>query len=237
MLTVKQMYTITSEQEVPLLCYGTGDTFDWWEDYKDNFSIFDKLFMRKYRSMCYAFGDEFADDEQDDEMEDWLESVTAFLTANDKKYHELYRIQLLEDSKLSMTENYDMTRTSTVSGTDIGTTSDGQRTDVTYNEIGQQKFTNVNKSTAFNSVSENTRASDTSENGTREDVVQYTKGREDVTHNNATSQTISSHDIGNLGVQTGADILMSYHKAISSGAFTFYEKVFTDIASEFLIWG
>lgn len=232
-MTIWQMYKKLNNEK--LLWNSESTAPDFWQEYVSNYTLLDRVFAQTYKSMHYFMEDEFLD--EDELLDDFMQSVINLIFMNSKKYHELWRIQLLEDAKLSLTENYDMNRSSTRSLTDQGTTSDGQRTDVTDTVIGKQNFKTVNNQGGFNTANENYNSSDVSENGSRTDANQFTKGREDVTHNNAVNETITSHDVGNLGVQTGADILKSYHDGISKGIFEFYQIVFRDICKELLVWG
>lgn len=237
-MTIWQIYNrCCKEQETPfkLLWNTQASVPDFWEEYTNNNTILDRLFAQTYKTMHYFMEDDFTDD--DELCEDFMQSVINLIFINSKKYHELWRIQLLEDGKLSLTENYDMTRTSTTNRRDTGATSDGQRTDINTDIIGKQKFKTVNNQGGFNTANENYNSSDITENGSREDVRQFTKGQENITHNNSINESVTSHDVGNLGVQTGADILKSYHDGISKGIFEFYQIVFRDICKELLVWG
>lgn len=233
-MTVQELNNLCKEQEIdtPLL---SNANFDFWEVYISNHDKLDNLFVKKFKSMHYFNESDFTS--KTEELTDWLYTIESFLFANEKKYHEWYRVQLIEDADLSMTTNYDMTRTSTTSGINTGATTNGARNDVTNINIGSQNFSNLNKTTAFNSATEKTKSSDASAQGTRNDVTNYTVGQQTLTNVDSNNTTTTSHDVGNLGVQTGADILMTFKKALDSGVFSFYDRVFNDIAKEFLIWG
>lgn len=233
-MTVQELNKLCKEQETdtPLLSSYDGD---FWSTYIANHDDLDHLFVKKYKSMHYFCEEDFTTSSE--ELTDWLQSIESFLYANDKKYHEMWRIQLLEDSKLSMTENYDMTRTSSTSANGSGSVTSGQRNDYTNNLYGSQESSSQEESTAFNSTGLHANAKTIDKTGTKNDTSTFTQGQQTTTNASQNSETVTSHDVGNLGVQTGADILMSYHKALNSGAFDFYNIVFADICKEFLKWG
>lgn len=232
-MTVTELNKLCKEQEVdtPLLSSGA---FDFWAQYVLNHDILDNLFVKMYKNMHYFAESDFTSKEE--ELTDWLYTVESLLYANSKKYHELWRIQGIDDSKLSMTENYDMHYETDSTNENANSTTTGQRDDFSNSWIGSQNFANQNKSTAFNSAGEKVKTSDTSSNGTRNDTNAFTQGQQ--TNTGVSRDTIhtTSHNYGNLGIQTGADILMGYHKAIDRGVFAFYQKVFEDIVKEFLVW-
>lgn len=233
-MKVIELNKLCKEQEVdtPLL---TKAAFEWWEEYIANHDLLDNWFVRLYKNMHYFAEDDFTTKEE--ELTDWLYTVESLLFTNQKKYHELWRIQGIEDDKLSMTENYDMHRSTDSTNENANSNTTGQRNDFSNTLIGSQNFTNQNKSTAFNTVGEKVKTSDASSNGTRNDTNAFTQGQQ--TNTGASRDTLhtESYDHGNLGVQTGASILMDYHKAIRQDVFAFYQIVFKDICKELLIWG
>lgn len=233
-MKVIELNNLCKEQEVdtPLL---SKAAFDFWEEYIVNHDLLDNWFVRKFKNMHYFCENDFTN--KTEELEDWLYTIESLLFTNSKKYHELYRIQLLEDSKLSMTENYDMLRTSTTNGNNNGAVTSGQRNDFTNNLFGSQDSTTQNESTAMNSTGLHATDKSINKTGTRNDTSTFTQGQQTTTNSSENSSTTTSHDIGNLGVQTGADILKSYHDAIKKDVFDFYNIVFDDICKALLIWG
>lgn len=233
-MKVIELNNLCKAQEVdtPLL---SNANFDWWEEYITNHDLLDNWFVRMYKNMHYFAENDFTSKEE--ELTDWLYTVESLLFTNQKKYHELYRIQGIEDDKLSMTENYDMHRSTDSTNENASSNTTGQRSDFSNTLIGEQNFANQNRSTAFNTVGEKVKTSDTSSNGTRNDTNTFTQGQQTNTGVSRDTLHTESHDYGNLGVQTGADILMGYHKAIKQEVFAFYQIVFKDICKELLIWG
>ena len=154
----------------------------------------------------------------------------------DKRYAELYRIHVIpDDEAYALTNNYELHETYSGTSTGASSTITGQRTDVTYDNIGSQNASNVNKVTGYNSSAENTNDSSDSETGSREDTHQFTKGQEQDT---ARSQGTDGHTLrrwGNIGVMTIEDILQKHANLWES--FSFYKIVFDDICKNFLLIG
>lgn len=232
-MTVTELNKLCKEQEVdtPLLSSGA---FDFWAEYVLNHDILDNLFVKMYKNMHYFAEGDFTSKE--DELADWLYTVESLLYANSKKYHELWRIQGIEDDKLSMTDNYNMTRSTTSNRQTSGAITSGQRSDYTDDRIGNQDNTTQEESSAMNSAGYHQTGKTINKSGTRNDTSLFTKGQETDTSVSQNTETITSHDVGNLGIQTGADVLKSYDDAINKNVFAFYQKVFNDICKEFLIW-
>ncbi len=96
---------------------------DFWEYYRENHNYFDRLFMKSYRSFIPFNAQN--DTILDTAAAEFINDVLAWLTANDKRYSELYRLQLLTNEEEPVTYNYDMTETYT--GTNSST--EGARSD------------------------------------------------------------------------------------------------------------
>lgn len=137
---IKDIYEYTSESHNEMLSSFVSSVdpdHSFWEPYRDNYQKFDKIFMKKYRSWFPMDQDgtlaeiatEFADD------------VESWLTINDKRYTELYRMQIIEDDeKYSLTDNvYEheiIDRDTTSSGSNVKGSE--TITDTAKNQYGQQ---------------------------------------------------------------------------------------------------
>ena len=108
-----------------------------WEAYRDNYKKFDRMFMKKYRSW-------FPMDQEGtlaDIAEEFSDDVENWLTINDKRYTELYRMQIIpDDEKYSLTDNvYEheiIDRDTSSSGSNIKGSE--TITDTARNQYGQQ---------------------------------------------------------------------------------------------------
>ena len=137
---IKDIYEHTSEAHDEMLSSFVSSVDpdnSFWKPYRDNYQKFDKIFMKKYRSWFPMDQDgtlaevaaEFADD------------VESWLTINDKRYTELYRMQIIsDDEKYSLTDNvYEheiIDRDTSSSGSNIKGSE--TITDTARNQYGQQ---------------------------------------------------------------------------------------------------
>ena len=239
MKTVNDLYKMSkpdnTEDHFPLLTnFESAQEVDWWAEYKDAYEVFDWQFKQQFSS--FVFFDQDPEDTDDDVMQKFGMTIYSWLTMNDKRYSELYRIHVIpDDEAYALTNNYDLHETYSGTSTGASAATTGQRTDVTFDNIGSQNSSNLNKVTGWNSGSENTRDSSDSEMGSREDTHQFTKGQETDT---ARSQGTEGHTLrrwGNIGVMTIEDILKKHSDFWQ--LFNFYKIVFDDICKNFLLIG
>lgn len=97
-ITVAEMYDISSQQQIPLL---SDYNAPFWVKYTTDFKIYDKLFLRLYESFKYR--------STMTTQADFTETVEAFLTANSKRYAELFRLEDISDEAYNILQNYDVT--------------------------------------------------------------------------------------------------------------------------------
>lgn len=154
MKTVNDMYKNSVTRDIKLL---SAFDADFWRDYITNYKRYDNLFRRKYFSFRYFL--QF-DDTISDITDNFINDVYNHLLLNEKKYSELYRIHIIDDTDYSLTNNYNIreemdreTSSTNInvygsrddSSTDIiGSRSDsstesiGSRTDITTEDIGSR---------------------------------------------------------------------------------------------------
>lgn len=126
MITVNDMYKDARSSNAPLL---SNYDAPFWSEYVSNFSNYDRVFNRLYKSFEYFLQEE--DDSVSECRSNFTEDVKCLLIANSKKYSELYRTYKIDDSIYSLTDNYDVTET--YSGNKLTTIESrlGSRTDNT----------------------------------------------------------------------------------------------------------
>ena len=238
MIDVKKLYQMSSQADEPYPLLSNFDTsvqdIDWWSEYLDNFEAFDYQFQQQFKS--FVFFDQDPEDTDDEIMTKWQMTLYSWLGMNNKRYAELYRIHVIpDDEAYALTNNYDLHET--YSGTNSGASAQifGQRTDITYDNIGDQNSSNLNKVTGYNSSSENTNDSSSSAMGSREDTHQFTKGQEQDTARSNGSDSHTLRRYGNIGVMTIEDMLQKHDNFWQ--LFNFYKIVFDDICKNFLLIG
>ena len=126
MITVNDMYKDSRSSNAPLL---SNYEAPFWSEYVSDFSNYDRVFNRLYKSFEYFLQEE--DDSVSECRSNFTEDVKCLLIANSKKYSELYRTYKIDDSIYSLTDNYDVTET--YSGNKLTTIESrlGSRTDNT----------------------------------------------------------------------------------------------------------
>lgn len=231
MKTVKELYQVTKLNEEPLL---SDYSAEWWAEYVENYANFDAMFAKMFKTFVYY--DQDSDETVEDIQEDFTQTVQRWLMMNDKRYTELYRIHVIpDDDSYNLAYNYDRHETYSGNNNVAGSSITGQRTDVTYDNIGSQNSSNLDKVTGWDSGSENTRDSSNSSVGDRQDTHQFTKGQEQDTSRTQGTDAHTSHIFGNIGVTTVDDMLKKHSDFWQ--VFNFYQIIFNDICKNFLLIG
>ena len=208
--TVKEMYEVSKSAGTPLLS-NFNDVF--WNDYIEHYTELDRYFARRYRSFRY-----FAQEDSDTievVTQNFTSSVYEHLLVNKKRYEELYRVQSVNDTDYMLLDNYNVNTSITKEGSGNGSIVSGEREDKIYNTTMVSPFD-----------SENFYNDTTSDGSTR-------KGSETDTTNNTYNETVTSNKKGNIGVQTGADMLGKHTDYWKN--FDFYNLIFSEIAKELLL--
>lgn len=224
--TVKDMYKYTSDNTLKLL---SDFNADFWADYKTNYARYDKLFCRLYRSWFYFLQEH--DETIAQITTNFTADVYAHLLLNEKKYSELYRINVIDDTKYSLLDNYDMTESMDRDTTSNNTNTYGSRTD--GDTIGAQTNTQTRKVAPFDSATFNNESEITEGMGARTDS--HTKGQQADTLNNTGTEDYTLHRYGNIGVATATDMMAKAKNFWT--VWEFYEMIFRDIARELLMIG
>lgn len=220
------MFQRTQEQQTPLL---SNYTSLFWEVYKANYTDFDIYFKTKYKS--FYFLDQEEDETLDAVISNWLDVVKSHLRVNDKRYNELFRIQVVpDDESYSIVENYYLQETYNGSNDNQGASASGQRTDINNFEQGNQKQSNLNSVSAYNSSNLNSRDKAETETGTRNDRTEFTQGKQDFTTHTTNTDTHTMTRHGAIGTQT-ADQVLEIHQRVWENSFKFYDLVFSELAN------
>lgn len=224
--TVKDMYKYSSENTQKLL---SDFNADFWAAYKTNYATYDKLFCRLYRSWFYFLQEH--DETIAQITTNFTADVYAHLLLNEKKYSELYRINVIDDTKYSLLDNYDMTESMDRDTTSNNTNTYGQRTD--QDNIGLQTYNEEKTVAAYNESSYQPDNNTTGSTGARQDS--HIKGSQSDTLNNTGTEDYTLHRYGNIGVATATDMMDKARKFWT--VWEFYEMIFRDIARELLMIG
>lgn len=228
MKTVKDMYGVTNTGNVPLL--GNYQSAFWLE-YLSHFSEFDNVFKTMYKS--YRFFDQEEDETLAEVTNNFIEIVKNWLRMNDKRYNELWRVNIVDDTKYSILDNYDMVENYQGLDTVRSSSKEGARTDVRDFTEGSQNSENQNRISAFNSNDLASKNSTKNATGTRNDVEEFTKGEMDNTYasNEGNQHTMTKK--GNIGVRTQTEVMEKHSDYWKK--YNFYMFIFSEIQQQFLL--
>ena len=254
-VTTNQLYKYAKTENEPLL---GENNFDFFQPYLAAFNVFDRYFRDKFLNWFYWIS--FDDSTTIASIyDDFVEAIQAHLTINQKRYSELYRVQVLAANAYDIVNNYDLTESHSTSRSESGsntsgaredstsgTATDGARSDSATTNAGAQTTTETNQIEGFNSSdfadadkktiaagahSDSTSVSKGAQTNTNSTTVN--KGSQTDSHSLTGSETINIRRTGNIGVQTAADVIGGHLRLWES--FNFYKLIFDEIAKDFLL--
>lgn len=214
---VEELYKTAKQSNVALLPVNTN--FSWWQEYENNTSIYDRYILDTFRNFYYWVV--FNGSTPAEVLEDFKEAITSFLTMNQKRYSELYRLHVLPDSAYDIVNNYSVTENST------RTITEGARTDSDTAELGAREDTGENKISAYNSSAYQDANKAITTTGAQENVVTSVKGKQ---------ENVDEYELtraGNIGVQTPADVIGGHLDLWDR--FNFYKQIFDEIAKAYFV--
>lgn len=248
--TVKEMYESAVLKDTALLSTYGGD---FWNEYIQNHKEYDRLFMRMFKSFKYFLQD--GSESIDVVLTNFTEDVKLHLMVNSKKYSELYRTYIVNDTDYMLLDNYNvkesMNKQNSYEGSDVlgkrdDVTNDtiGAITTNTTSTIGEQINSEIKKVSPYDSNNFNNESGTDSNFGTRSDSgntttnehtdnLTFTKGQQTDSHSNTSTESYELTRKGNIGVQTGADMLKKHDSFWTS--YEFYTMIFKDICKELLL--
>lgn len=248
--TVKEMYESAVLKDTALLSTYGGD---FWNEYIQNHKEYDRLFMRMFKSFKYFLQD--GSESIDVVLTNFIEDVKLHLMVNSKKYSELYRTYIVNDADYMLLDNYNvkesMNKQNSYEGSDVlgkrdDVTNDtiGAITTNTTSTIGEQINSEIKKVSPYDSNNFNNESGTDSNFGTRSDSgntttnehtdnLTFTKGQQTDSHSNNSTESYELTRKGNIGVQTGADMLKKHDSFWTS--YEFYTMIFKDICKELLL--
>ena len=186
MITVNDMYKDARSSNAPLL---SNYEAPFWSEYVSDFSNYDRVFNRLYKSFEYFLQEE--DDSVSECRSNFTEDVKCLLIANSKKYSELYRTYKIDESIYSLTDNYDVTET--YSGNKLTTIESrlGSRTDNTKtSDVIGSKTDSIENTDIIGAIN-NTETMNNGAKNTNENTTYGTKTtNENTTYGSGSSETV-----------------------------------------------
>ena len=227
MKTVNDKYKYANANSMMLLS-NFNATF--WQDYIANHSRYDKLFRRLYYNFKYFMQECDTDlDDIADITTEFVDDVYNHLMANKKKYEELYRIHVITDEDYSITDNYHIIETMDRDTTSNNDNTYGARSD--SDTIGTQTNTTESDVSPYDSENYYNEGKITNVFGARTDG--HTKGSQIDALNNTGTEDYTMTRRGNIGVQTGTEMLDKHNRYWDK--YKFYEYIFACICADLLL--
>ena len=229
--TVKDMYDYASENSIALLSEYLSSTViaSFWDEYVNNFELYDQIFCTRYKNLF--FFDQDGTEDVDNVTSRFIDAVDGLLRINNKRYNELYKIEGLSIQSNSILSDYNMTEEKSAERGVEREYVSGARQDTSENTSGEREDVTTDQIMAYNSNSFVDQAKSTFEKGAEEDSSEYNKGEQ--TDNEDVSET-SGRTITTSG--TKGNPYENMDKFITAwDAYSFYGKIFEDIAKAFLL--
>ena len=204
---------------------------EFMENYWRNTDVYDPLFIRKYKN--YFYFDQTGEEDVEDVYEAFSDGVMAFLLLNEKKYAQLFKIEGLttEIGSETILSDYKITESKEGDREVERWYVSGARQDTSENTSGEREDVTTDQIMAYNSNSFVDQGKSTFEKGTEEDSSEYNKGSQ--TDQEEVSET-NGHNITTSG--TKGNPYENMEKFITAwDAYSFYGKIFEDIAKAFLL--
>lgn len=225
--TVNDMYKYAkAEAEKPLL---SAYPAEFWSEYRTNYTRYDKLFNRYFSSFRYFNQD---NDTIEDCTDDFIDEVYHHLMINDKKYSELYKINILQvDTPIY--DNFHITNMMYRDKTINRDYTSGARTDTTSDSTGQRTDTTTNKTSGFNSTDFVNDTETTDVKGAELDNNTYIKGSQTDDDDTTINDDYIFTSQGSKGEKGIADNISDYQKLWSK--YRFYDYIFDQISKELLL--
>ena len=239
MKSIHEVYKYNKDNNLKML---SDYTADFWNEYRTNSDKYDRVFDRMFMSFIPCF----QSDEEDviDVANNFREDVYNHLLMNDKKYSELYRIQVIPDTSYSLTDNYDVTETmdKNISDnndntygarTDSVEETEGSRIDSTSETEGSRTDDTTHKIAPYDSADFNNNTKDILDKGSQTNESSLTKGSQNDSLERTYEEDYTLHRKGNIGVMTVSDMLKK-HKQFWD-MWSFYEYIFKEICKDLLL--
>ncbi len=184
---VKKIYDYCKDNDIKML---SDFDADFWEVYIQNSDYFDRLFRNSYREFV-AFNLKDAVDIEE-AVEDWVFDIAAFLKANEKRYAELWRLQVISDVDYSILDNYNVRETHITDNDKESTNVFGSKTDTKNSTLSYGQVTE----TDTNSYVHGNKSESDSETINYDDESIRTQTELNVgTQHNTTENTVSADNV------------------------------------------
>lgn len=230
--SVYDMYKYAKENDVALLSeFVSSQTvlFNFWQEYINDHEAYDRAFCTMFKDFFYF--DQDGTESVEDIFNRFVQAVEDYLMLNDKKYTSMYYVELMSVNADSILTDYKIVEEKENENSTEREYESGARTDDTESTSGQRTDVDTDQVMAYNSTTFVDQAKSTSQKGAQTDSLTFDKGAQTDTENVSES---GSHTITTSGSKTNPYENMSKYLEVWD-AYSFYTKVFKDIASNLLL--
>ena len=229
--TIKDLYDYAVENSEELL--GTWQSSfvdeDFWLPYTLDNEVYDRVFCNKYKNWYYF--DQTGDETVAEVFERFVTAITDFLTLNDKRYHELFKVELMSVDSQTILADYTLTKETDSERTIDRDYISGARQDSASETLGSRTDTVTNQVMAFNSSTFADSSKSTDVMGQQLNSSSANKGSQ--TDNEDVTDTLGS-TVTMVGSNTNP--YENMQKFIDTwDGYSFYSMIFRNMAAEFLI--
>lgn len=234
-VTIEDMYKYLNihGSGAPLLTASYPTYLTFWDNYVDSFQNYDRYFVGKYRTFRYFYQDVPNDEDIGDIIFRFQENVTAHLIVNDKKYAELYRINVLDDEDYPLFNDVDYTKTLQGSKNSNGSYISGSRSDSNSETVGSQNNTIEQQTSAFDSTTYSPKDKTIESLGQQSNSSGYQKGQQTDTNTNAELTGSTETVKGKMNDKSLSSIVGTHIKIWTP--YEFYGYIFKEISKELLL--
>lgn len=226
---VKEMSAYAKENDLKLLSDFDGD---FWSDYIENSSDYDRAFTRMYKSYRYYDQEPFSEESTISEVtNNFIDAVHDYLLMNEKRFSELYRIKVLDDEDISLLNDYNITEVMDRTKVYDGDYVYGQRSDSTSDTIGSRSDDVVNQKEGFNSSAFNDNSKRINTQGQQINSSSVTKGQQTDTDDHTEDDDYTLTKSGSVG--NPYDNITKFQKVWTN--FEFMQYIFRQICAELLL--
>lgn len=235
-VTVEEMgkYALTSNQFL-LGSYQPSQAVAWdfLQFYAYEHVVLDRLFVQKYKNFYYY--DQTGNEDAEEVYDRFTDATSSFFMANEMKYGQLYWLELYGNNSLNTMDN--IFRDFTISEQKQGERvldreyGSGQRQDSTDNTYDPYTDTTTEQVMAYNSSTFSDSARTSLSKGLESTSSVFTKGAQTDTEDASETEEHTIQTSGSKG-----NMYDNMQKFITAwDAYSFYGKMFEDIAKEFLL--
>lgn len=228
--TIKDLYDYAVENNEELLGnWQSSATDDFWLGYVLENTLYDRFFCSRYKNWYYF--DQTGDETVAEVFQNFVNAVTDFLTLNDKRFSEMFKVEQLTITSDMIYQDYFSHRETDSERTLDREYVSGEREDSTVDDIGSREDTVTGKVMAFNSSTFQDANKSEDYIGPQSNTSRLTKGQQ--TDGEDVTDTYGSESYVQGANNNPFENMQKFLKVWNG--YSFYSMVFREIAKELLL--